>query len=503
MLACLQNGHFLNGEINVVKPFSLPSIKNRFLWLTLAILALIGGYWFWTKSNTSTSVDVPLNKPTQIPSSETAALNPNKVSLPTNSASTAPEKVKNEATPSTPAPAQTAPASQIPLPPPSPSPSSQLDSSWKSATVKKGDSLARCFKRQGISAQELHRLEQSCDKKTLKQLQQLRVGQKMDFLVKDKQLQAFHLHLANRQILKMARQANGQFLANADTPSYQKQLAYRSSTVKDSLFVSAKKAGLSHQLISQMVDILGHDIDFGLDIRNNDHFHVLFEENYLDGQKTSVGEILAVEFINRGKKYQAVRFTDAKGRSGYFSPEGTALNKAFLRTPVEFSRISSHFGSRKHPVLHHMRVHKGVDYAAPIGTPVKAVADAKVVFAGTKGGYGKTIELKHNTMHTTLYAHLSKFAQVKAGSSVKKGQVIGYVGKTGLASGPHLHFEFRVNGVHQNPLTVALPKLQAIPEADKKAFDSHAKKMIALLQARKNTALARNEFYLPGSVIQD
>jgi murein DD-endopeptidase MepM/ murein hydrolase activator NlpD len=217
----------------------------------------------------------------------------------------------------------------------------------------------------------------------------------------------------------------------------------------------------------ELANVFGWDIDFALDIRKGDNFTVLYEELYRNGEKISDGNILAAEFINDGKAYRAVRYTNPQtNRSEYFTPDGKSMRKAFLRSPVNFTRISSRFTvNRYHPVLHKFRSHKGVDYAAKRGTPIQAAGDGKVIFKGKKGGYGKVMIVQHGTKYTTLYAHLKTYnRKLKVGSKVKQAQTIAYVGSSGLATGPHLHYEFRVNGVHRNPLTVKLPISKPVPK---------------------------------------
>lgn len=261
-----------------------------------------------------------------------------------------------------------------------------------------------------------------------------------------------------------------------------KQLAFSTGAIRKSLVSSGKKAGLNHKVINQMVEILSAKIDFSTDLRPNDSFRVLYEQKIVNGEPVETGNILAVEFVNQGEKYQAVRYTDKTGHTGYFSPEGYGLNEAFLRSPVDFVHISSSFGPRKHPIYHKMRQHRGIDYRAPHGTPVKATANAKVIFAGTRGGYGNAIELQHGARYSTLYAHLSRFAKnIKPGTEVKQGQIIGYVGRTGAATGDHLHYEFRIDGIHRNPLTAAMPKQNSIAPGQRPQFIAHAKEMIRLL----------------------
>ncbi|MEK7797167.1 MAG: M23 family metallopeptidase, partial [Pseudomonadota bacterium] len=230
-------------------------------------------------------------------------------------------------------------------------------------------------------------------------------------------------------------------------------------------------AGLSEGLLLKLVEIFGWDIDFAQQLRRGDGFAVIYEEKFSQGQKIADGQILAAEFVNQGKTYRAIGFRDDRGRLEYHTPEGLSLRRPFLRTPVELSRISSRFAMRFHPVLKTWRAHTGVDYAAPTGTPVRATATGRVTALGWNGGYGQAVTLKHGGAFSTLYGHLSRFhSGLRVGSPIEQGQVIGYVGATGLATGPHLHYELQVNGRHQNPITFKFPGATPLAPEHKQAF---------------------------------
>ena len=245
----------------------------------------------------------------------------------------------------------------------------------------------------------------------------------------------------------------------------------------------------------EMAEIFGWDIDFSLDIRAGDEFLVLYEELYENGDKVGDGNILAAEFINQKKSYRAVRYENPNGRVAYFAPDGLSMRKAFLRSPVKFGRVSSRFNlKRLHPVLHKIRAHRGVDYAAPRGTPIRASGDGKVIFVGRKGGYGRTVMLRHGSTYTTLYAHMNGYAKgVRSGRRVNQGQVIGYIGSSGLATGPHLHYEFRVRGVHRNPLTVKLPQAAPVPREHKHDFIEKTRSFVTQLDVIAKVRLASND----------
>jgi len=266
----------------------------------------------------------------------------------------------------------------------------------------------------------------------------------------------------------LVKRDDGSFTATfVDRPiEHRRRLAF--GRISSSLFESGAEAGLSDKVIMNLAGIFAWDVDFVLDIRRDDSYYVLFEQVWQDGEYVSDGEIVAAEFNNNGRTYQAVRYIDDDGRSDYFTPEGRSVRKAFIRAPVDFSRISSRFNpSRRHPILNTIRAHRGVDYAAPAGTPIKASGDGKVIFRGVKGGYGNTVILQHGGNITTLYAHMSRYAkEAKIGARVRQGQIIGYVGSSGLATAAHLHYEYRLNGVHRNPRTVELPQADPI-SADK------------------------------------
>ena len=263
--------------------------------------------------------------------------------------------------------------------------------------------------------------------------------------------------------LQIEREQDG-FAATIIERPIEKRKRIAHGTIQSSLFLAGAEAGLSDKVIMNIAGIFAWDVDFVLDIREGDSFVVQFEEIWQDGEYVTDGEIIAAEFNNNGRTIQAIRFIDDDERSDYFTPEGDSVRKAFIRAPVDFTRISSNFNpNRRHPILNTIRAHRGVDYAAPRGTPIQASGDGKVIFRGVKSGYGNVVILQHGGNITTLYAHMSKFAaKARVGQRVRQGQTIGYVGATGLATANHLHYEYRINGVHRNPRTVALPKASPI-----------------------------------------
>ncbi|HKY69388.1 MAG TPA: peptidoglycan DD-metalloendopeptidase family protein [Gammaproteobacteria bacterium] len=361
----------------------------------------------------------------------------------------------------------------------------------KFVTVKKGDTLALIFKKNDLSPQQLQKLLATPHGNDLKQI---RPGETLEMTIDgNKRLIALRKKLDTTTTLLFAQQKNNQFTSKIQKKNIETRIAYASAEIEDSLFASGKRADLNDTLLMSLASIFTYDIDFALDIQPKDNFEILYEEIYIDGEKMGPGNILAAKFTNQGKVYEAIGFKDPKGQLNYYTPKGKSLKKAFTRTPVQYTRISSHFNpNRKHPILHHIRAHRGVDYAAPRGTPVKAAGKGKIVYIGKNGGYGNHIILQHGRQYSTLYGHLDRFSKnIRTGSSVDQGQVIGYVGKTGLATGPHLHYEFRVNGVHRNPLTVALPTAEDIPKTKKSPYLAHASQMLKLMDYHNKVMVAR------------
>ena len=361
---------------------------------------------------------------------------------------------------------------------------------WSSVTVSAGDTLSILFQNAGLSANTLHAVINSS--KEAKAFTRLRVGQQVDFKVDDSgQLLSMRSQLNTLETIHINRDGEN-YVFRKDVLEPEVSTRFASGHINSSLFVAAQNAGLSHNLTMQMANVFGYDVDFAREIRQGDNFELLFEEKHVDGQRVGTGNILAARFTNRGRTFTAVRYTDSKGNSSYYRADGTSMRKAFIRTPVEFARISSRFNpNRRHPVLNKIRAHKGVDYAAATGTPIKATGDGRVVHVGRKGGYGNTIVIKHGQSYQTLYAHMSRYASgIRAGSDVTQGQIIGYVGMTGLATGPHLHYEFQVNGRHVDPLSVKLPASDPIPKSERTAFLAHSNQLMASLDQQGATHLA-------------
>jgi len=327
--------------------------------------------------------------------------------------------------------------------------------------VERGDTLESLFRRNGLSLADL------ADLVALPGvgggLKLLKPGDRLEISHRDGQVLSLRRELDDVKVLSIARGASG-FEAN----TLERQIDVRTTgahgVIRSSLFEAGVAAGMSDRVTMDMAGIFEWDIDFIQDVRDGDEFTVIYEELWRDGVKLRNGEVVAAEFVNQGKAYRAARYRDATGHADYFTPDGHSVRKAFIRAPLNFTRISSNFNpNRRHPLLNTIRAHRGVDYAAPTGTPIRAAGDGKVIFRGTQGGYGNVLILQHGGNVTTLYGHKSKFANARIGSRVRQGDVIGYVGQSGLATGPHLHYEYRVNGTHRNPRTVSLPPADPVP----------------------------------------
>ena len=335
---------------------------------------------------------------------------------------------------------------------------------WRNVEVKQGDNLSAIFSKVGLSDQDLFKVLNSSDE--AKVLNRLYPGYKLDFMIPDAG------KLEQLRILKSPLEG---FLFTLNESGYavesiqkeaQIQQSFKVGTISDSLFMAGQREQIPAIHIMEMANIFGGVIDFILDPRAGDQFSILYEEEYLDGEYIGNGEILATQFVNQGKTFTAVRYINEDGEVGYYNPEGESMRKAFLRSPLDVFRISSNFNpNRRHPILNTIRAHKGTDYAAPTGTPVRATSDGKVTRASRYGSFGNLVVIQHSGGFETKYAHLSRYGKgIKSGKRVRQGDIIGYVGSTGGATGPHLHYEFLVSGVHKNPRTIVdkLPQAESI-----------------------------------------
>jgi murein DD-endopeptidase MepM/ murein hydrolase activator NlpD len=363
---------------------------------------------------------------------------------------------------------------------------------WISISVKPGDTLSGLFEHYGLPSADWQRIAKLGD--SIKPIYRMRPGDELRVRkTRDGRLAGLQIDLDEIRSLQITRTENGFETEILEAP-VDRQHSYAIGTINSSLFMAAQNAGLDDSLAMELAFIFGWDIDFALDIRSGDRFLVIYEEIFRHGEKIGNGDIVAAEFVNQGRKLQAFRYTTPDGRSQFYSADGKSMRKAFLRTPVDFARISSKFNlGRRHPILNRIRAHKGVDYAAANGTPIKAAGNGRVEFKGRKGGYGNTIIIKHGSSTSTLYAHMSRFGRgISNGSRVQQGQIIGYVGSSGLATGPHLHYEFRVNGAHKNPLTVKLPTAEPLAKEYKEDFRSSITPALAQLETLNQIRTAAN-----------
>lgn len=369
---------------------------------------------------------------------------------------------------------------------------------WEMITVKPGDSLTAIFKRQGLSSQAVFAVTHADGApKSVQALRQLYPGDKIWLRISDDgTLLAVRRKLNEATMLTLRREGTTgtAFHATLTKHHLERRIAHASAVIHESLYQAAAKVGMSNELIMELADIFDWKIDFAHDIRNGDSFAVIYSQYYKGDEKIRAGHIIAAEFINQGKRYRAIRYTAPSGQTGYYTPDGESMRQALLRTPVEFLYISSPFNkNRCHPILDVCRPHEGTDFAAPIGTPIHAAGDGVVAFAGHQGGYGNTVVIKHGHGYSTLYGHMQRIHKgIHAGVHVTQGQIIGYVGQSGLATGPHLHYEIRINGVPKNPMTVALPEAKPIANRYMADFKAKASSWLARLTMITRTHLARN-----------
>jgi len=340
----------------------------------------------------------------------------------------------------------------------------------RESLIQSGDTLATALSRLNIDDLEIQRL-MSTDV-VRKMAASVRAGKRIQATTtQDGQLQTIRFERGDAPALTVRRQDGG-YVAEDSSEVLETRIVMRSGRILSSLYGATDSAGIPDKIANQMAETFSTALDFRDDLRRGDTFSAIYTVNYRNGEPIAAGQLLAAEFVNAGKAHRAVLFRDASGLEGYYTPEGESLKKGFLRSPLEFSRVTSSFtNSRKHPVYGFHRAHTGVDFGAPTGTRVKATGDAKVVFAGRKGGYGNLLILKHNNGFETYYAHLSAFApNVRAGRTVSQNQVVAYVGSTGASTGPHLHYEVRIAGRPQNPMAIKLPGSPPLAIAQRARF---------------------------------
>ncbi|MGQ0528351.1 MAG: peptidoglycan DD-metalloendopeptidase family protein [Panacagrimonas sp.] len=363
-------------------------------------------------------------------------------------------------------------------------------SEWTTLKIQTGQTLSTLFEAQGLSPDQwMAILDLGND---ARQLKRIKAGDTLELRKSGDQLLELRYALDEVRTLQVRRQDQG-FESNTITAELDRSTRTITGTIDSSLFHAGQKAGLPVRMVMELADLFRYDVDFALDLRDGDRFTVVFEEWFKDGKKLRDGDMLAAEFVNQGKVHRAVRFKDVQGRSAFYTPQGESLRKAFFRSPLDVVRISSHFNlKRRHPILNTIRAHKGTDYAAASGTPIKATGEGRVKFVGVKGGYGRVVVIQHGSQYETLYAHLSRYRPgLKVGAKVTQGQVIGYVGSSGLATAPHLHYEFRVNGVHKNPVSIVMPRANPIPRNELAVFHAHVAPLLAQIETAQSTRMAK------------
>lgn len=372
---------------------------------------------------------------------------------------------------------------------------------WHAITVRDGDTMATIFKRLALSQTVLHALTQVKSYKNA--VTRIFPGQQLEFSIANGELLGFKAHLSEIETVVFEKKRDESYRANKIVRVPETVRQYRHAEIRNSLFNAGMEAGLSHTMILEMAHVLGGEVDFALDPRKGDTIDLIYEEKWLDGQKVGEGEILAASYTNKGETHTAYRYIDRNGDTGYFSPDGVSMRKAFMRAPLDFTRVSSGFNpNRLHPIFKTRRPHRGIDYAAPTGTPVYAAGDGRVVTSSYSGSNGNYVAVQHGA-YQTKYLHLSK-RFVKAGQRVKQHQLIGAVGSTGYATGAHLHYEFLVNGVHQDPgkMLKKLPKAVSIAASERARFKANVSELQTQLASYKRDSQLAQADTTPASSIQ-
>jgi murein DD-endopeptidase MepM/ murein hydrolase activator NlpD len=333
--------------------------------------------------------------------------------------------------------------------------SENAGSGWQYVLVEKGQTLTHVFKELNLPLKTMRQMMKLPG--TKKDFAKIGPGKELAFeLDAQGELKTFRFERDENTRVELALE-DGKFKQNLIEREIAQDVNIASGVIKTTFSQDAKNAGLTKSSINKLADVFKYDIDFITDLRDGDTFHVVYEDQWREGVRMGNGAVLAARIVTKGKTYTAYRAID-NGQAQYFDQNGQALKKVLVRVPIDFARLSSRFGMRHHPVLGRMRMHKGVDYAAGTGTPIIAAGDARVSFVGWKNGYGRTVMLDHGQGRSTLYGHMSSWGKYKTGQRVNQGAVIGYVGASGLATGPHLHYEFMINGTQVNPLNVTMPK---------------------------------------------
>ena len=368
---------------------------------------------------------------------------------------------------------------------------SNSTSFWRNERIQRGDTVAELLRRLNVEDQAASDFLRRS--KSAEGLRQLAVGKEVQAETDANGALLALRYPGNDGNQVVIEKDGSSFKAGTLPAQTEKRVQIRTGEIRTNLFAATDESGLPDPAANQLADIFGGDIDFHRDLRKGDKFTVIYEMNYVNGEPVRTGRILSAEFVNHGHAFRAAYFQTSEDSGDYYSPEGKSMHKAFLRSPLEFSRISSGFSlSRFHPILNKWRSHKGVDYAAPMGAKVKVTSDGVVAFVGKQGGYGNVVMVDHQGRFSTVYGHLSRFASgLHKGQRVGQGQIIGYVGMTGLATGPHLHYEFKLNGVQRDPLKVALPDGKPISDAQRTAFADATNQLFAQLDTFHNTHIAK------------
>lgn len=350
--------------------------------------------------------------------------------------------------------------------------SNSSDIFWRSERVQRGDTVTEILRRLNVDDNAASNYLRN--NKATESLHQLSSGKNIQAETRADGSLVSLRYINNSGSQVIIEKRDNTFTTRTLNAQIEKRVFMRTGEISSSLFAATDAAGMPDAAANQLADIFSGDIDFHRDLRKGDKFSVIYEMNYSNGEPVSTGNVLAAEFNNQGHQYRALYYEMNKNFSSYFSPDGKSMRKAFLRSPIEFSRISSGFKlSRLHPILNTWRSHKGVDYAASIGTKVKVTADGTIDFVGKQGGYGNVVIVNHQGRYTTVYGHLSRFANgLRRGQRVTQGEIIAFVGQTGMATGPHLHYEFKINGQQHDPLRVALPDARPINAAQKAQFQA-------------------------------
>lgn len=352
---------------------------------------------------------------------------------------------------------------------------------WRIIKTRYKDTFITVFNRTKINKQFLNSILK--DNPHCQTLKRLKPNQDIQFLIKYNVLKKVIIPLTTTQYL-VIYQHKGHYKTKIKTKKMNSHNHFLTATIQGSFFATAKRLKIAPKLIQQMIDIFTWDINFSRDVRPGDRFTIIYKAYYIEDKQVGTGDIIAVTYSNRNNTFQAIRHVDRQGQASYYTPEGRSLRKAFNRYPVRFSHISSTFSlARYHPVLHYRRPHKGVDLAASIGTPIQATGDGRITMIGRQNGYGNMITIAHNKMYSTIYGHMLKFQKgLSRGDYVKRGQVIGYVGQSGLASGPHCHYEFRINNQPKNPSTISLPRGEPISSRELAFFQRNSRTLLAQLK---------------------